>query len=167
MRSQVRVLLSPPKKNHHLSVVIFFGGARTRTHLNAICLWHIAATSSKTGGIYTICPQRDKSAIESCCPPSNPAPPFGGDFLGGARTRTHLNAICRWHIAATSSKTGGNDTICPPKGQIGHRVLLSPPQKSSITFRWCCFFCQHVPKPLLILQSLLIFIQVIWYNLQI
>ena len=34
--------------------------------------------------------------------------------------RTHLNAICRWHIAATSSKTGGYLTIC--LRQIGNRI---------------------------------------------
>jgi len=34
--------------------------------------------------------------------------------------RTHPDAICRWHIAATSSKTGGYHTIC--LRQIGNRI---------------------------------------------
>jgi hypothetical protein len=42
---------------------------------------------------------------------------FGGDY----GTRTHLNARSQWHLAATSSKTGGNHTLC--RGQSGHRVL--------------------------------------------
>ena len=35
-------------------------------------------------------------------------------------TRTHQKAICRWHIAATSSKTGGYHTIF--RWQIGNRI---------------------------------------------
>ena len=31
-------------------------------------------------------------------------------------TRTHLNATCRWHVAATSANTGGILTICPLTG---------------------------------------------------
>ena len=34
-------------------------------------------------------------------------------FLMKQGTRTHLNARCRWHLAATSSQTGGNHTLCP------------------------------------------------------
>ena len=48
-----------------LCALLFLIPVRTRTHLNAPCQWHGAATSSKTGGIYTICPPRGKSAIES------------------------------------------------------------------------------------------------------
>ena len=32
----------------------------TQTHFNAKCQWHLAATSSKTGGIYTICPRANR-----------------------------------------------------------------------------------------------------------
>ena len=90
-------------------------------------------------------PQRGKSAIEFCCLPQMQHHLSVVIFFGGARTRTHLNAICLWHIAATSSKTGGNYTICPPKGQIGHRVLLSPLKPSTPThenqwFSWVFYF---------------------------
>ena len=122
---------APPKKNHHLSVVIFFGGARTRTHLNAICLWHIAATSSKTGGIYTICPQRDKSAIESYIVHQNTAAlsvSRASSITEPAPIKTlHASGILR----PPADKTGGIYTICPPEGQIGHRVLYRPPKYSS------------------------------------
>jgi len=46
---------------------------------------------------------------------------FGADH----RTRTHLTAICQWHIAATSSKTGGNLTMLSAQADsIGNRVRL-------------------------------------------
>ena len=38
---------------------------RARTHLTAICQWHIAKTSSKTGFLHTILPETTKLAIES------------------------------------------------------------------------------------------------------
>ena len=40
------------------------------------------------------------------------------------RTRTHFNAKCQWHLAATSSKTGCHYTVLPCK--TGIRVLLPP-----------------------------------------
>ena len=127
MRSQVRVLLSPPKrKSPPFGGDFLFADNRARTHLNAICRWHIAATSSKTGGIYTICPQRGKSAIEFCCLPQMQYYLAVVIFFGGARTRTHLNAKCQWHLAATSSKTGGNDTICPQRGKSAIESCCPP-----------------------------------------
>ena len=39
-----------------------------------------------------------KPALESCCPPTD-------------KTRTHFNAKCRWHLAATSSKLNCNHLV--------------------------------------------------------
>ena len=53
-----------------------------------------------------------------------------GFILCTGRIRTHPNATCRWHVAATSSKTGGYLNFCPSparaKMQIesGHRVRI-------------------------------------------
>ena len=46
--------------------------------------------------------------------------------LDGA-IRTHLNATCRWHVAATSSKTGGYNNFCPP-GKNANRIHHPPPK---------------------------------------
>ena len=49
-------------------------------------------------------------------------------YLVRYRTRTHLNATCQWHVAATSSKTGGILTIC----SIGTNWQSSPISSTSL-----------------------------------
>ncbi len=101
----------------------------TRTHLNARCQWHLAATSSQTGGNHTLCPAAKR--------PSSPVVSPGGihpkgwcfSFLVEQGTRTHLNARCRWHLAATSSQTGGNHTLCPLAKRPSSPVV--PPEAST------------------------------------
>ena len=95
MRSQVRVLLSPPKnKSHPKGWLLFFARYRTRTHLNADVRWTSAATSSKTGGFFTFCP-KGKKAIESCCLHQKETTPYGVVFLfGGNKTQDENPSKC-------------------------------------------------------------------------
>ena len=50
-------------------------------------------------------------------------------FLPEQGTRTHLNARCQWHLAATSSQTGGNHTLCPLAKRLSSPVV--PPEAST------------------------------------
>ena len=103
------------------------------THLDADVRWTSAATSSKTGGflnlfesyiVYTEIPNFLKASQQSSGLPSDfeglshglksvhrtlfaslcSADLFVAYAIGN---ETHLNATCRWQVAATSSKTGG------------------------------------------------------------
>ena len=49
--------------------------------------------------------------------------PFGWcSFFARDRIRTHLNAKCRWHLAATSSKTGCNHMALRRQSQLSNPV---------------------------------------------
>ena len=64
--------------------------------------------ADKTGGIYTICPQRGNSAIESCCPPSNPAPPpmKANGFHGFSYFQPFQTIFLNFHVRAASKRRG-------------------------------------------------------------
>ena len=93
----------------------------TRTHFNAKCRWHLAATSSKTGCNHMTLLRKVSTRV--LLPPFHRPPPIGWrSSLVRTRTRTHFNVKCRWHLAATSSKLYCHHTVLPCK--TGNRVLL-------------------------------------------
>lgn len=64
--------------------------------------------ADKTGGNDTICPQRGNSAIESCCPPSNPAPPpmKANGFHGFSYFQPFQTIFLNFHVRAASKRRG-------------------------------------------------------------
>mgnify|MGYP004543479343 CR=1 FL=1 len=69
--------------------------------------------------------------------------PFGWCIFypGSAGTRTHSNAICRWHIATASSKTGCILMILPMGQNQPSSPVVSTRNKSTILLdgAFCCF----------------------------
>ena len=67
-------------------------------------------------------------------------------FPGNPGTRTHSNAICRWHIATASSKTGCHFMNLPPraKSAIESRSLHETKEIQTFPCReWVRIFCSY------------------------
>ena len=63
----------------------------------------------------------------------------GDFFIAATGFRTHLNATCRWLVAATSSKTGGYIYFCPMgknASRIPQYLPSSPCDKSQYLLYW-------------------------------
>ena len=73
----VRVRLPAPiKKRRPKPPLFYWYRHRTRTHFNATCRGHVAATSSKTGGYYTFLQSKNGSRVRL------PARPFSRSGKG-------------------------------------------------------------------------------------
>ena len=119
----------------------------TRTHLNARCQWHLAATSSKTGGNHTLCPLAKRPSSPVVHPPEASTPKGGVFISDGARSRTKMTG--RWYPAChflyqnrsdnrKSATCHGAATSC--RNQLCH----SGKQRFSIN----CWFCTLLPRVL-------------------
>ena len=144
-------VVSTKNKRYPFGWRLFFMKRGARTHLTAICRWHIAKTSSKTGFLHTILPKAAKLAIES-------RSLWGADILQntiilrphaclpilmiGMRSRESLNksSAAEQRIFSPScavSKVGNTYSIPP-------LLILSSGEKSlAVSF---CRFNQSFPK---------------------
>ena len=74
-------------------------------------------------------------------PPKRKGHPKGCPFsFSCERDLNNVNAICRWHIAATSANTGGYNYFCP-RGKNATKSRLAHHKRQAED---CLFFCQSI-----------------------
>ena len=153
MRSPVRIWLAAPKQKAHPFgwAFLFLSLMPDSNDQFAMCRWHIAATSSKTGGFYTFCRLRRKGNGSGQQLPSaaerqriRPAAPVRG---GKA---TDLANSPQWHIWPAALRRDRRGGHWPPACILHdmHQIHIIRHDESTVNYDRACGYPRgHRPPP--------------------